>query len=252
MSISVSKETANFFWHGALTNFEISCIKSFIRHGWIVQLWSYTGLSVDGAVSMDARKILPEDHLFKYNQYGLTINNDKDHPSLAAFSDVFRCHLLEQEQGWWFDCDCFCLKNVKEYSKLKNELGIILGVLHTEPELGIGTGILYLNKDLAKTMIEHVNKMGTQFDKWAAIGPTLVQKVLTENGQIGKALPASAVYPIRWDEIELLVEPDNFSSGLRLIKNSLMVHIWDTEMKLRGYDKSNPKPGSLLDYLFKL
>lgn len=251
-----TSEIANFFWHGTLTNFEKSCIKSFVRHGWIVQLWSYTGLNVDGAIQKDAREVLPEDHLFKYNQHGLVVDNDQAHTTLAAFSDVFRYHLLEQERGWWFDCDCFCLKNVKEYAKLKDSLGLIVGVMYPEPRFGIGTGALYLNKQLAQTMIDIVNNSGAkcdnQFGKWAEIGPELVENVLIENGDISKALPLNTFYAIHWDEFDLLVKPENISIALRRTKNSLMIHAWDTVIKLRGYDKNDLPRGSFLDHLCKL
>ena len=63
-----TKEIANMFWHGELSKLETMCIKSFVKNGFDVKLWSYNNLKVDGAESCDARLILSEEHLTKYKQ----------------------------------------------------------------------------------------------------------------------------------------------------------------------------------------
>ena len=66
----------------------------------------------------NAEEIVPKNYLGKF-----TSNSQKK--MLSAFSDYFRYKLLTKNGGWWFDTDCYCLKNVEEFSKLSENRNIV-------------------------------------------------------------------------------------------------------------------------------
>ena len=109
---------ANFFWIGNLSNYEILTLKSYISNGFDVKLWTYENKIPNIAIIKDldlkienAEKILEEDLIYKFSQ-----GSQKASP--ASFANLFRLHLMIKEGGWWFDLDCICLKNVKEFRAL--------------------------------------------------------------------------------------------------------------------------------------
>lgn len=239
------KEIANFFWHGDLSLFEIKCMQSFIRAGFHVKLWSYTNLSVEGAESCDARLVLPQEDLTRYSQYHENLK-DSAHCSIAAFSDAFRYTLLRDFDGWWFDTDCYCLKNVNEFIKLRQNKDIVTGL---QIDGNVACGVIYVDKSIATSAVNDLNATCIAYGynvPWGSIGPGMMKSIIEKNTLHNQILPSEYFYAIDYTEMNLFCEKEFFTTGVRRIKNSYVTHIWDTFIKMNSIDKNDPPIGSLL------
>lgn len=242
----MNKEIANFFWHGELTQYEIACIKSAIRNNFDVNLWSYTGIKVDGANSKDAREILSEDHLTKYKQKppfdGLE-DSHKKYASIAAFSDAFRYKLLSERFGWWFDCDQYCLKDSAEYQKLR--LNKKLVVAREEENSWVSCSQMYLEKEIAKKCwIELQNRCvesNYTFTDWATIGPGVIDTIIKRDNLSSEVLAHNYFYPISWRNMELLIDPIDKDIRNTILKDSYSLALWNSQLSQK-YDLKNKEP----------
>jgi hypothetical protein len=167
-------ETANFYWDGEMSNLEKNCIKSFVINGFKVKLWSYNGLIVEGAESCDANLVLDKSYINKND-----IKQQHDFISIekckiAAFSDIFRFRLIAKYGGWWFDTDCFCLKDVSEFTKIKFSHDLVSFYEETD---SIACGVFYIKKGaiVSSLIIEEFNKLleieKGNVSEWATFGP---------------------------------------------------------------------------------
>jgi hypothetical protein len=248
-----NNEIANMFWHGELSKLEIICIKSFVKNGFDVKLWSYNNLEVEGAESCDARLILPEEHLTKYKQTHFNSEaNDESFSSIAVFSDVFRYNVVHKIGGWWFDCDCFCLKNSKHYKELRKGKKIIVG-LQESAIVNVASGVFFSTKEIANKMVDELdillNQYQNNFPKWGMVGPNFIsnftQKHKLQNGIVG----IDKFYAIECDEINFYLDKSLKESAKSIIKNSLLTHIWDAKIKY-VIDKNNFPKNSLLEEFY--
>jgi hypothetical protein len=215
-----SFETANFFWHGdSISLYEKACLLSFLYHGFQVNVYSYDELNLpDGIKSMDAHKILPKSYLGKYTQAGQTNN-------LAAFSDVFRYKLLKKVSGWWFDMDVLCLKSAEKYSK-KFTFDMPINLAYTDSRFAAG-GVLRINNDSVHAWIEkELVKLGSEFE-WGEIGPKLLTRLIQEKNLRYCVSPTNYFYPIYYDDILLLFDPDAHSFITNKCMDSYCLHLYN-------------------------
>ena len=248
-----TKEIANMFWHGELSKLETMCIKSFVKNGFDVKLWSYTDLKVEGAESCDARLILPEESLTKYKQQHYSDNaNDGAYSSIAVFSDVFRYNVVHKIGGWWFDCDCFCLKDSEYYTELRNNK-VIVGGLQDSTTISVNSGVFYATKEIAGIMVDELNILLNQYEgnfpKWGIVGPgfisNFIQNHKLQNGVVG----LDKFYAIDNFEMRFYVDSDLKDNAKSIIKKSLLTHIWDSQLKYL-IDKNEFPKGSLLEEMY--
>lgn len=244
-------EVANIFWYGELTKLEIACVKSFVKHGFHVKLWSYNNLQVEGAESCDANLVVPEDKMFDVTLYhidGKMLNKAR----ATSFSDLFRYYLINKYGGWWFDADTICLKDVSEFKKLRQQRQIVIGYLEKGLP-AVNNAVMHLSTELSNELVQHFESfMSTETKEtkvWGLYGPNYVTNFVTQKGLITNILSHTAFYAIRWDEFDLFTDPNKFKHGRDRIKNSYIAHVWNTEFELRGLDKNNPRAGSLLHLL---
>lgn len=109
--IPVQEKNVHALWIGTkLSSMELLSIQSFLRHGYIFNLWLYepieTPLPANCRVK-DASEIIPADKIFRYkyaSQFGIGKG------SVSGFSDIFRYKLLHDVGGWWVDMDVSCIK----------------------------------------------------------------------------------------------------------------------------------------------
>jgi len=245
-------EVANIFWYGELTKLEKASIKSFVRHGFKVKLWSYNNLQVDGAESCDANLVIPENKMFDVIPYyinGKMLNKSR----ATSFSDLFRYYLINKYGSWWFDADAICLKHVTEFEALKQK-EIVVG--HLEKGYSqVNNAVMYLPKDLSDTLLSHFESFMSEENKnksdkaWGLYGPDYVTNFINNKGLAHNILPYTAFYAISWKEFDLFTNPNLINQGRDRLKDSYVAHIWNTEFELRGLDKNNPPVGSLLEEL---
>jgi hypothetical protein len=246
-------EIANFFWEGELTELEKNCIKSFYNNGFKVKLWSYQDLKLDNVESCDASLVLPRGLDLKQEENGKT---EKD-ASLASFSDYFRYKVVALFGGWWFDADCYCLRNVEEFTAIKEGRKIIsckqtddINFLHH-----IGCGAFWVEEELSKQMIydfeEIIHNLNGEVKTFGFFGPEFFTNFVKKYNRYDDILPVEAFYAIHWNESELMVYPENIHTAFERTKNSLLSHIWTTPFKEKNIDKNNPIEGSFLHALYR-
>jgi len=246
-------EIANFFWDGEMSNLEKSCIKSFVRNGFKVKLWSYNGFIVEGAKSCDANLVLDKSYM-----YNNDIQQHHDFASiekckLAAFSDFFRYKLISEYGGWWFDTDCFCLKDVSEYTKIKSNYDL---VSFYEEDDNIACGVFYLKKDtiLSNLIMQEFNHLleieKGKVSKWATFGPKFFTNFINKYNLLDGIFDASYCYSIHWNDVDLMLYPQNLENAINATKDSLLTHIWTPTFAEKQIDKNNPIEGSFLHNLY--
>lgn len=244
-------ERANFFWKGKLTKVELASITSFVKNGFEVNFWSYENHYIEGATSKDANLIMKDRDIEMQNEIlGKT--------TIAAFSDLLRYKILSQEEGWWFDSDCICLKNESKFKELRETAGknkVLVGLHVCDGKILAANGAMYLSKqiatNLAQECISILEEHNYSLPKWGMTGPTLVDRYLVENDLLHHTVPYGYFYEIGYDEVSMFYDKEKFNDSMRRIKNSYITHVWDTHLIANQIDKNNPPDGSLLDYLIK-
>jgi hypothetical protein len=250
MNLEILKETANMFWNGELTKLERMCIKSFVDNGFNVKLWSYTNLEVEGAESCDARLILPEESLTKYKQqHHSDMECDESLSSIAVFSDVFRYNVVAKFGGWWFDCDCFCLKHSEYFTELRNGKLLVAGLQDTRT-VNVASGIFYAEQETAKMMVKYLNVLldeyNNTFPRWGIVGPEFITDFVQRHKLYHGVTSIEKFYSINGFETHFFINSDLKLVAKALIKNSYVTHIWDSIIKYM-IDKNNFPKGSLLE-----
>jgi hypothetical protein len=249
--ITQEKEIANLFWHGELSALEIACIKSFVNNGFHTKLWSYNNLSVEGAESCDARLVLPEEDLQKYKQIFQNDTNSTRtfHASMAAFSDAFRLMVVDKFGGWWFDCDCYCLKSELEFKQLRKDKLFVAGVQdYNEPS--VNASLFWSSTSVTKHLIDRLNELcnfyNYNFPEWGIIGPNLFTDVVQKYELFDDILPIQSVYSIHAKDVDYYFEPSHKQYAKDLIKDSYVTHIWSSCLNRNKYQINNPPVESLL------
>jgi hypothetical protein len=97
------------FWNsGSLNWLSVACLKSAVRHGHKVHLYSYGDIPnvPCGVTHKDARKVVHEKEIFTYDG----IRQRKQIGSIAPFCDAFRYRGLSKSLGVWMDSDVYILR----------------------------------------------------------------------------------------------------------------------------------------------
>jgi hypothetical protein len=248
-------EIANFFWMGELSKLEVKCINSFVKNGFKVKLWSYNNLSIPNVESCDANLVLNKEVKLKQTFLG----KSEEGATLAAFSDYFRYKVVSIYGGWWFDADCFCLKNESEFKKLRGDLPILACKQNEDfnDAHHIGTAGFYMDENTSYKLInefEHLllNINKEEYVRFGFYGPEYFTNFIKNNNFYDGMLPHSFFYAIRWFEVDWMLNAEHLQKALYLTKDSYVSHIWNTQFHTNGTDKGSPNKGSFLDYLYNL
>lgn len=246
-------EIANFFWDGQMSELEKNCIRSFYKNGFKVKLWSYDNITLENVESCDANLVLPRDFSLKQEANGKSERN----AFLASFSDYFRYKVVSLFGGWWFDTDCFCLKNVEEFKFVKQNR-MIVSCKQNEDFNNfhhIGCGAFWMNEIISKKLIlefeEMINNINGETKAFGFFGPEFFTNFVKAHNLYEDILPTKSFYAIHWDESDLMIYPQNTELAINRTKDSLLTHIWTTPFKEKNIDKNNPIAGSFLDILYK-
>ncbi len=95
---------------GALDWLSVACLKSAVRHGHEVHLYSYGDIPnvPNGVIHKDARIIVPEDEIFFFDGVG----QPEMIGSAAPFADAFRYRSQQQARGVLMDSDMYFVRAV--------------------------------------------------------------------------------------------------------------------------------------------
>lgn len=253
MPTSTNKEIAHFFWEGTLSLLEINCIKSFVRCGFDVKLWSYDNLSVEGAESCDAEEIVPKDKTKAFNQRDFFNSLNKDfsnYTSAISKADLFHWEVIVRKGGWWFDADCYCLKSSDEFTKLKQNRPIVAALHGLVGGSMIGNGVLYADKDIALKGVDEFYSMieayYPEYPPHPLLGPGVTSNLIQKNGLEKHLLSNYEFCTIDFTQFDLYINPAVKEVSKSLIKDSYIAHLWNSQFMVNGIDKNNPPEGSLI------
>lgn len=248
-SYSKKNKTANLFWMGKLTNYELVCIESFYKKGFETILWTYepNHKSLDSIheniIIKNAEEIVPKTYLGKFTQ-----NNQKN--NLSSFSNYFRYKLLTKNGGWWFDTDCYCLKTVEEFIKLSQNRNIVIG--KTRDNLVNGSVIFLNDKNLFIDLIEYIeNKLIVEKYNfyWGEIGPYLLTEYLKNNNNV---LPPKFFYEINPNQFHFIFDSrkNKKITVYKTLEDSYVLHFWNEMLRRFLINKSKLPPKN--SYIFEL
>lgn len=221
-----------FWWKGALSPYEVACLRSFIAHGHAVELFTYDEslAAPPGVAVADARDILPESRVFHYaGGFGAG--------SVAAFSNLFRYCLLFERGGWWIDTDVLCLTpdipDLPLFYAWQDAREINCAVMKFPP----GHAVM----DDCRKAADTVGDKAT----WGQMGPALLTEVLLRNGLHHFAFPPSFCYPIHYENTARLFEK---VVGEVVVDRRLtwMLHLWNQRIVQLGVDKQTPPDANTL------
>lgn len=236
--------TINALWIGSELNLIASaCLKSFLKHGHVVNLYTYQDImNIPEDINiLDANQIIDSSKIFRHHKRG----------SYAPFSDVFRYNMLKYiEHGIYVDCDVYCLKPMTI-----PEHGHLLG--YENPSI-ISNAILALpqNSELLNTLIDltsqeyftpewysnydkfrlkvkrffgyanHISKMG-----WGVTGPSAITYYTKKLQLTHLVQEVDILYPVQHHEVKdkLLNEQINIADVIS--ERSVCVHLYNETLK---------------------
>lgn len=246
-------EIANFFWQGELSELEKSCLKSFVRNNFKVKLWSYDYIEIPDVEWCDASLVLNKEVKLKQSFLG----KSEEGATLAAFSDYFRYKVVSLYGGWWFDADCYCLKNESEFKNLRGINKLIAckqNEDHNDPH-HIGTAAFYIDDKTSKELIKIFEEMLTsinleEYIRFGFYGPEFFTNFIKNNNLYENTLHHSFFYAIRWFEVDWMLYPQYLEKANEMTKDSYITHIWNTQFHTNGTDKNKPLEYSFLHKLY--
>ena len=250
---------------GKLSKLEQLCIASFLNNGHPFHLYTYENVKgvPKGAQLKDANEIIQESKIF--TTHG---------GSYAHFADWFRWELLFQKGNFWVDMDVVCLRpflfDEDFVFGYQNKSLINIGVLKFPAEHKVSrymadkcenphklshlirrSGIL---KGTVKKAFRMLMKKKRSNINWGeAGGPTGFTDVVKQFDMSNLAKPSNCFYPV-YPENFMSIFDDTSSGYLEiLLKNSYAIHLWNEQLRQRGYDKNaNFSKHSLLEKLKKI
>jgi hypothetical protein len=228
------RETFNMFYHGDnLSAMEMSCIRSFLKHGHQVRMFSYNKLDLpEGVIFEDAQRILPSDQLFIFDN------------SPSGFSNIFRYKLLLEQGGWWVDTDVVCLSSwipVCDYFWAEQAPGEINGAVLKFPA----------GDPRLKHLLEQSIKRSKYLQVWGQLGPHLLTEVLKGDLPPKHIGTTELVYPIHNTEVHYLWLPEFYEMVERRCSHAIFLHLWHAMYARMGIDlECSPPKGSYLRALY--
>ena len=219
---------------GALSYVEVLCAQSFLDAGHHVKLYHYKDVQnvPEGVELVHGDSVLKIDRFIQHGRTG----------SFALFSDVFRYHLLQQNDRMiWADLDAYCVKSFESetghffgWESKRHINGGVLGLPPdsdalgqllemTEDEYGIPEWASDAERARLQTLKdkgtpEHVSDMA-----WGIWGPHAVTHYLQKTGEAKYALPIEGLYPVGFrqrrqlmqtrlrDKVEAVITPETYS-----------------------------------------
>lgn len=208
-------------------------MSSFLGHGHEYQLYCYgdvPGIPA-GVKVMDAREILPEDSIFRYER-------GPGKGSVSAFSNLFRYKLLLEKGGWWVDTDVVCLKPFDFPDP------VVIASEHSWWGAKVSSGILRLPRAhaIARQCFEIAGRADRASLNWGDIGPRLLQRVVKASGHMYSVQDPGVFCPIPWRKWRLLLRGDPRACSRYISEATCAVHLWHEMWRRAGLDRQAEFP----------
>jgi hypothetical protein len=212
---------ANFFWSGSpLQKRHIAAFNSFLQHDWDVTVWTYENeLNVSRGIKVrNANELLDISRLGSFKYTNCSVNE-------VVFSDLFRLYVMKHTGGWWFDSDCFCLKNYSDFELLAYNRSFVTS--WEGPE--VNNAVLHFPEEtLLNDFIAHIEATIQPEMPWAYIGPTAMTEYMKNANLSHCVLPSWTFYPIRWPDAYKGIKDEYFSYIRQMCKPSLVYHYYNS------------------------
>jgi hypothetical protein len=242
-------EAVRSFWHGEpLSPYQLLCLRSFVDRGFRVELFTYEadlGLP-NWIVRCDARDILPTARVLRYPTRATRLGPGPPafgHGSPALHSNWFRYAMLQLLGGWWIDCDVILIGNSLpdvEYFASATDDGIVVNSALKFPR----------EHPLLADAIERCRELGEDC-AWGDTGSHLLGPLMMKH-QLHYQ-PLDALYPVRFTEVPLLLDPHGSSEVARRCRGASFLHLFNEIWRGSGLDQRlGPPEGSFLDSLFQV
>ncbi|WP_236544472.1 hypothetical protein [Roseovarius atlanticus] len=201
---------------GPLSYVEVLCAQSFLDAGHHVKLYHYKDVQnvPEGVELIHGDSVLQIDRFIQHGRTG----------SFALFSDVFRYHLLKQNDRMiWADLDAYCVKPFQSETghffgwESKHHInGGVLGLPPdsdalgqllemSEDEYGIPEWYSDAEKDKLQQQKDEGEPVHVSEMKWGVWGPQAVTHYLHKTGEAKYAQPIEGLYPVGFRERRLLM-----------------------------------------------
>lgn len=219
-----------------------ACLKSFLKHGHRVHLYSYVAIDnvPDGIMVLDGNQIVDASKIIKHEKSG----------SFALFSDIFRYELLQKRDNIiYVDCDVYCLKPMHipkhgylyGFESASHINGAVLALPKDSPLLNSLTNLSrletftpewYSSYDKLRLKIKrlfgyakNISQMG-----WGVLGPSAITYYAHQWQVADLAQPISVLYPIHYEEtyklLDANVKMDDIISDV-----SICLHLYNETLK---------------------
>lgn len=249
---------------GPLSYVEVLCAKSFLDAGHHVKLYHYKDVQnvPEGVELVHGDSVLSEDRFITHDRTG----------SYALFSDVFRYHLLQQNDRMiWADLDAYCIKPFESetghlfaWESDHHINGGVLGLPSDSEALGLLIEMTndeyhipewYNHKE--RLRLQNLKNTGSPVHvgklPWGVWGPHAITHYLHITDEAKYAHPIEALYPVRFRNRRYLLR-----SGLSnrvektLSENTYSIHFYGRRVReflsRRG---GSPQPNSYLEMLLQ-
>jgi len=236
--------TVSSLWVGGpLGYIQKLCLTSFVHHKHKVNLYVYDmDLSVpDGVNKIDASVIIPQDKVFTY------------HGQYAAFSDYFRYRMIQLTGTMWVDADTLCLTDKffeeEEFVFIRESAYLTAGGILKMPQDHVLTA--QLNRQTEK-LIPQLKKFQGK-EKWAAVGPLLLTKLVKKFGLEEYAQPAEKVNVLdHWSKGADFWDPEKTREILDICKDAYSATMFTGTLRARGFNTEQiPPVGSAMEHFAK-
>lgn len=243
---------------GALDWVSVACLKSVVRQGHEMHLYSYGDIPniPKGVVHKDARMIVPEEEIFLYDG----ISQPGRIGSPAPFSDAFRYRSQQQERGVWMDSDMYFLREIdlspplilawerpestdENQSWFKNLVGNALMKLPSQS--GLTTDLVKLTSKpyemppwVPKGIQEKVweKLQGKPFFpgavSYATVGPIALTYFAKKHRILPEIKSNHHFFPVFYQDMSPFGEPDGVFRA-SLSQETAAVHVWNSAFKTK-------------------
>jgi len=218
------------FWaYGGIGKMETICIKSFLKNGFNLNIWTYgdNEINIEGVSIRNAREIIPESSVF-LNKAG----------SYASFSDLFRYSLLCLYGGLWVDTDVVALKHANQIPHAKP---FLVTERTLKGDLIVNNNVIFNPVRKHGNLIDLARVYAERFPKdeitWSELGPSLLTAIIQAYPNHGFDIypPDFANHINYWDCPNIFI---NENIDFTLPENLYFLHMYNEMWRRSGVDKN--------------
>ena len=242
-------EVVRMLWVGGeLSPIEQLSIKSWIAHGFEVELYTYDGVGnvPKGCQIRSGEDIMPKSTIFAHSA-----KSGRSKGSFAGFADIFRWRLLNKVGGFWADCDIVCLQPFR----LPQGLAIASEVARTFNADHMAITNCFFGGPAGHPMFQAACDRIENFDAealgWGELGTQLIGELVDVQDLEASVLPSrafNAITPYRMISAMFSKDDGWFD---RDMNGCWGLHLYNEVWRSRKISKFGPYPrGSVIHRLF--